>query len=106
MGPDLRSVREHPPEKLLASILNPNLDIQPGFHAYNCELKSGEFLFGLLASENAVSIIFKVPDGTTKAILRSDIKSLKSVNLSLMPEGLEAGLSQQDLADLVSFIRS
>lgn len=106
VGPDLRSVREHPPEKLLASILNPNLDIQPGFHAYNCELKSGEFLFGLLASENAVSITFKVPDGTTKAILRSDIKSLKSLNLSLMPEGLEAGLSQQDLADLVSFIRS
>ncbi|MDP6207941.1 MAG: c-type cytochrome, partial [Roseibacillus sp.] len=106
VGPDLRSVREHPPEKLLVGILNPNRDIQPGFHAYNCELKSGEFLFGLLASENAVSITFKVPDGTTKAILRSDIKSLKSVNLSLMPEGLEAGLSQQDLADLISFIRS
>ncbi|MCH2064166.1 MAG: c-type cytochrome [Roseibacillus sp.] len=106
VGPDLGSVKEHPPEKLLVNILNPNLDIQPGFHAYNCELKSGEVLFGLLASENAVSITFKIPDGTTKAILRSDIKSLKSVNLSLMPEGLEEGLSPQDLADLISFLRS
>jgi len=106
VGPDLGSVKEHPPEKLLVNILNPNLDIQPGFHAYNCELKSGEILFGLLASENAVSITFKIPDGATKAILRSDIKSLKSANLSLMPEGLEEGLSPQKLADLISFLRS
>jgi putative heme-binding domain-containing protein len=60
----------------------------------------------MLAVENAVSITLKLPDATTRAILRSDIASLESVNLSLMPEGLEAGLSKQDLADLIAFLKS
>ena len=106
VGPDLRTVAQHPPEKLLVNILDPNLDIQPGYHAYNCQLKSGEQLFGLLSSENAVSITLKLPDATTRPLLRRDIASLKSVNLSLMPEGLEAGLSRQDLADLIAFLRT
>ena len=106
VGPDLRTVVDHPAEKLLINILNPNLDIQPGFHAYNCELKSGEILFGLLASENAVSITFKLPDASTRAILRTEIKSLKSLNLSLMPDGFEAGMSKQDLADLIAFLKA
>ena len=106
VGPDLRTVREHPPEKLLVNILNPNVDIQPGYHAYNCEIKGGEVLFGLLASENAVSITFKLPDGSTRVILRSDLKSLRSVNLSLMPDGLEEGLTLQEMADLIAFLRS
>lgn len=106
VGPDLRTVAQHPPEKLLVNILDPNLDIQPGYHAYNCQLKSGEQLFGMLAVENAVSITLKLPDATTRAILRSDIARLESVNLSLMPEGLEAGLSKQDLADLIAFLKS
>lgn len=63
-------------------------------------------MFGLLSSENAVSITLKLPDATTRAILRRDIASLQSANISLMPEGLEAGLSKQDLADLIAFLRS
>lgn len=106
VGPDLRTVREHPPEKLLVNILNPNLDIQPGYHAYNCELKGGETLFGLLASENAVSITFKLPDGTDRVILRNDLRSLRSVDLSLMPDGLEAGQTLQGMADLIAFLKS
>ena len=105
VGPDLRTVAEHPPEKLLVSILDPNLEIQPGYHAYNCELKSGEKLFGLLAAENAASITLKFPDATMRDILRTDLASLKSVNLSLMPEGLEAVVTPQDLSDLVAFLR-
>lgn len=105
IGPDLKTVREHPTEKLLINILDPNLDIQPGYHAYNCRLKSGEELFGLLASENAVGIVIKQIDGSTRTVLRSDIATLKSVNQSLMPEGLEANWSPQDLADILAFVK-
>ena len=97
---------EHPAEKILVNILDPNLDIQPGYHAYNCTLKNGEVLFGLLASENAASITLKLPDATTRALLRSDIAKLQSINRSLMPEGLEAALTSQDVADLIALLRS
>lgn len=106
IGPDLKTVKAHAAEKLLVNILDPNLDIQPGYHAYNCRLKSGEELFGLLASENAVSIVIKQIDGSTRTILRSDLASLKSVNRSLMPEGLEANWTPQDLADLIAFVKA
>ena len=102
IGPDLRSVAGHPPEKLLANILDP----KPGFHAYHCRLADGTELYGLIAAETGNSITFKLADATTRVVLRTDIAELRGANISLMPEGLEAGLSHQDMADLIRLIRS
>ncbi len=104
IGPHLSSVAAHTPEKLLANILDPNLDIQPGFHAYIATLQDGRQLFGLLAGESGASLTFKLPDASTRTLRRSEIKEMKSTGVSLMPDGLEAILSEQDLADLVAFL--
>ncbi len=69
-------------------------------------MTTGEQLFGLIASENATSITFKLADSSTRPILRSEITSLQSTGISLMPEGLEAALTAQDLADVIAFLRS
>jgi putative heme-binding domain-containing protein len=106
IGPDLMSVIEHPPEKILGNILNPSADIQPGFSAYTCTLNTGEQLYGLLAGETATSIVMKLADGTQKTVLRNQIKTLQSPNLSLMPEGLEAAITMQQMADLIVFLRT
>jgi putative membrane-bound dehydrogenase-like protein len=105
LGPDLRSVVDHPAEKLLASILDPSADIQPGFAAYFCELTTGEQLYGSIASETGGSLSFRLADGSTRAIVRSTIKSLQSSNVSLMPEGLEASLTPQALRDLIAYLK-
>jgi putative heme-binding domain-containing protein len=104
IGPNLQSVAAHPPEKLLVSILDPNASIEPAYLAYSCTLNDGEELYGIIAAETGNSLIFKTPDGKTQTILRSNITSLRSSNLSLMPEGLEQSLSKQDLADLIAFL--
>ncbi|MSU26769.1 MAG: c-type cytochrome [Pedosphaera sp.] len=106
VGPDLRSVAAHPPEKLLANILDPSADVQPGFHAYHCRLADDTELYGLIAAETGNSITFKLADATTRVVLRTDIAELRGANVSLMPEGLEAGLSHQDMADLIQLLRS
>lgn len=106
IGPDLLSVVEHPPEKILGNILDPSADIQPGFNAYTCTLNSGEQIYGLLASESANSVILKLVDGTSRTVLRNQIATLQSQNLSLMPEGLETAISPQQMADLIAFLRS
>jgi len=106
IGPDLRSVVEHAPEKLLTNILDPSLDVQPGYHAYNCALSNGEELYGLISAETATSVIFKFADGSMRTISRKEINALRSSNLSLMPDGLENGMSKQDLADLIAFLRA
>lgn len=106
VGPDLATVADHPPEKLLANILDPNLDIQPGYHAYHCELRNGEQLFGLIAGESASGITLKQLDGTERNLLRNEIVSLKSADVSLMPEGLEATVSIEEMADLIAYLKA
>jgi putative membrane-bound dehydrogenase-like protein len=105
VGPDLNSVVDHSPHKILTNILDPNLDIQPGYQAYACLLVDGEVLFGLIASENATGIVFKLNDGRTRTILRKDIETLKNIGVSLMPENLESIMTQQDIADVIAFLR-
>ncbi len=105
LGPDLRSVVDHPAEKLLSAILDPNADIQPGYAAYFCELRNGEQLYGTIAAETGGSLTFRLADGSTRAVVRGEIRNLQSSNVSLMPEGLEAGLTLASLADLVAYLK-
>ena len=106
LGPDLRSVVQHDAEKLLNSILDPSAIIEPGFMAYHCTLKSGEQLYGVIATETSASLTLKMAGNITKSVLRSDITSLKSTGTSLMPEGLEAAMTPQSLADLIAYLQS
>ncbi|MBP6785235.1 MAG: c-type cytochrome, partial [Verrucomicrobiales bacterium] len=105
VAPRLETVVDHPVEKILTNILDPNLDIQPGFHAYSATLKNGEQLFGLLAAEAAASLTFKTLDAKTHAVRRDEVANLQSTNLSLMPEGLEAAITVEEMADLIAFLR-
>ncbi|MBL9132776.1 MAG: c-type cytochrome, partial [Verrucomicrobiaceae bacterium] len=105
LGPDLRSVAQHDAEKLLNSILDPSAIIEPGFMAYHCTLKSGEQLYGVIATETSASLTLKMAGNLTKSILRSDVASLKSTGISLMPEGLEAAMTPQSLADLIAYLK-
>ncbi|MBB5034780.1 neutral/alkaline non-lysosomal ceramidase N-terminal domain-containing protein [Prosthecobacter vanneervenii] len=105
LGPDLRSVVQHDAEKLLNSILDPSAIIEPGFMAYHCTLKNGEQLYGVIATETSASLTLKMAGNMTKSVLRSDIAKLQSTGASLMPEGLEAALTPQTLADLIAYLQ-
>ena len=38
-------------------------------------------------------------------ILRSNIAEIRASHVSLMPDGLEAGMTPQDVADLIAFLQ-
>lgn len=105
LGPDLRSVAQHDAEKLLNSILDPSAIIEPGFMAYHCTLKSGEQLYGVIATETGASLTLKMAGNLSRSVLRSEITDLRSTGTSLMPEGLEAALTPQSLADLFAYLK-
>ena len=48
----------------------------------------------------------RMPGGVSKTILRADVSGSSSDGRSLMPEGLEGGLTTQDMADLLTFIET
>jgi hypothetical protein len=90
----------------MISILDPNRAVEPQFVNYVADTNEGQTISGILRRESGNSVTMALAGGTEQAILRSDLKSLRSTGLSLMPEGLEAGMSPQDLADLIAFVRS
>jgi len=92
-------------EDLLSNILDPNMAINPAYVTYNCETVSGELESGLLQSESPEAITLLQAAEKKVVIARVNIKRLQSSSLSLMPEGLEAGLTPADLRDLIAFVQ-
>ena len=106
IGPDLRSAAQHPPAKLLSGIIDPSQDVQPGYFAFTAQLRDATELYGIVASETGNSIGFRLPDGSLRLVRRSDLVSLRSTGQSFMPAGLEAGMTHQEMADLIAWIRN
>ncbi len=103
-GPDLGAARSGGKEKLLLSILDPNLEVLAQYYVCSIETKEGESIGGILKNETVTTVTLRQPGGTEKTVPRASIASLKTQSQSFMPEGLEAGLSAQDMADLLAFI--
>ena len=104
LGPDLITVKNSGKEKMLNNILDPNREVAPQFTAYEIETKDSESVIGLISNETATSVTIKQAYGKEDTIARANIKKMQSQNQSLMPEGLEAGLKPQDIADLLEYI--
>ena len=103
-GPDLVTVKTAGKETLLVSILDPNREVAPRYLNYTVETKSGESFSGLIASESPSGVTLGGPNGTETVVPRSQIVRLQPSGQSLMPEGLEIGLTTQDLADLIEYL--
>lgn len=106
VGPDLAAIGNRGAEAILLNVLDPNREINPAYVNYTVETKDWETLSGIIASETATSITLKRASGEADTILRVNIESTESAELSLMPEGLEEGINQQQMADLIAYLMS
>ncbi len=105
VGPDLVTVRNGGPEKILTNILDPNREVAPNYIAYMVDTKDGENVLGIVTSDTPASITLREAYGKETSIPRDKIKKISSQRKSLMPEGLEVGLKPQDFADLLEFVQ-
>ena len=62
-------------------------------------------LSGVLAGESAASLTLALTGGVRLDVLRKDIKSLKSLDVSLMPESLAVALKPSDVANVIAWLR-
>jgi len=104
LGPDLETVKTTGREKLLINIVDPNREVLANYIAYVIETKDGESLMGLVANETAASVIVRQAYGKEDIVPRAQISKMQSQGQSLMPEGLEAGLTMQGMADLLDYL--
>jgi len=105
VGPDLFDIRNQTKENILFHIVAPDAEVAPAFSPYLAETRDGRTLLGILASETPVSVTLRMALAQEETILRSNLNSLTAQPGSLMPAGLEAAVSKQDLADLLAYLK-
>ena len=106
IGPIPATFQNRGREWMLVNILDPNREVNPEFTNYVLTREDGSVVAGLITSENANSLTVTRADGGSEAVLRSDLAELTASKLSLMPEGLEAALDHQGMADVLAYLEA
>ena len=106
VGPDLSGIRNQPADAILLHVVVPDYDIAAGYQSYVVETRDRRTLVGRLEAEAPNSVTLR--DGAAQAhvILRSDVISISASIRSLMPAELERAMSEQDLADLIGYLKA
>lgn len=104
IGPDIAVVKDRSAPYLLTHILDPNRAVEDRYVLYTAATQDGRALAGMLSAEAANSITLIGLDGVEQVVLRSELRSLVSTGRSLMPDGLEAAINEQAMADLIAFL--
>lgn len=106
LAPELRGMHNQPADAILLHTLVPDYEITPGYQAYVVETRDGRTIVGRIESEAPNSLTLRDASSQPHVILRSQAASIVASPNSLMPSELERVLSQQDLADLIAYLKS
>jgi len=104
VGPVLTESNRKSKESLLYDILDPNAACETKYINHKLETIEGELHIGIVDVETDSDITIKKMGGTLITVNKNEIKSLTSLGSSMMPEGLEANLDHQQMADLLSYL--
>lgn len=105
IGPDLGTIHNWSASAIMANILSPNLSISSGYDLWFVELTNGESMQGIIASETPGAITLRNTGMADRTINRKDIHSLKTMNMSVMPSGSDLQVTEQQMADLLAFLK-
>ena len=105
VGPVLTEVNRKSKESLLHDILDPNAAVDTKYLNHQVKTKDGTILTGLVFQETDTEIGIKMMGGDEKIIPKTEIEQFSSLGSSMMFEGLEANMTQQEMADLLAFLQ-
>ena len=107
VGPDLSKIGAIRTRRdLLESILAPSLSLARGYESYTVETTAGLTHTGLLTRQTADAVWLRTPERAEVRIAREDVAELAPSPQSIMPEGLQRLLTNEQLADLLAWLES
>lgn len=106
IGPDLTSFNRRDENNLLLAIVNPSAEVREGYENFSVETRDERSLSGFIVQQDEGKVILRGFDGQNVVLPRADIATLAPAGMSLMPEGLTAGLDDQQVRDLFAYLRS
>jgi putative heme-binding domain-containing protein len=104
-GPDLFAVGDKLARSdLVDAVLLPSASIAVGYTTTIVETKAGVEYTGIVQQAGDAGIQLMGADGKLVRVAAADIRSQRGSSVSLMPEGLQAGLSLQEFTDLMDYL--
>ena len=106
IAPDLTNRPRHNPVYLLANLSHPSAIIPHEYQVHVVMTDAGKVVTGFKVEENAKTITILDATNQRTVIARDEIEEVKLSEKSLMPENLIETLGEEQLRDLLSFLRS
>jgi len=92
--------------ELCESILKPSAKIAQGFETQYFKTADGEVLDGFVSKESADEVEVRNAAGAAVILKKKDIQARGKRNFSIMPEGVVAKISPEDLSNLLAYLES
>jgi putative membrane-bound dehydrogenase-like protein len=107
IGPDLTSIgTKQDRAYIIESVLYPSKLILDGYQQVLFKMNDDDDYSGIVRTETADTVAVIDSLGVTNLLQKSKIKSRKISQISLMPEGLQTGLSLKEFSDLITFLEN
>jgi len=107
IGPDLTGIgKAQGRSRVLVSLLEPSREIGPSYQTSTVTLVDGQVKNGISLGllDDGLRERFVGMDGLEIILQRAEIESRQPLATSIMPQGLEQGLSDDDLCDLLALL--
>jgi putative heme-binding domain-containing protein len=106
-GPDLTAIGKVRSDRdLLESVIFPSLSLVRSYEPVNVITKDGRSHNGLIISQTGDEVVLATGPNQEVRLARGDIEEQQQSNVSIMPAGLDKQLTEQELADLLAFLKS
>ncbi|WP_461134633.1 PVC-type heme-binding CxxCH protein [Spirosoma lituiforme] len=106
-GPKLSEIGSKlPKEGQYLAILHPDAGISFGYEGWEVKFKDGSAMTGIVSSKTETDLQMKFPGGVAQNYKMSDVVSMKQLDSSMMPSGIQEAMSTQELVDLVDYLSS
>ncbi|WP_186736772.1 PVC-type heme-binding CxxCH protein [Spirosoma utsteinense] len=106
-GPKLSEIGSKlPKEGQYLAILHPDAGISFGYEGWEVKFKDGSTMAGIVSSKTETDLQMKFPGGVISNYKMADVVSMKKMDSSMMPSGLQEAMSNQELVDLVEYLAS
>ncbi|MBL9169410.1 MAG: c-type cytochrome [Verrucomicrobiales bacterium] len=103
VGPDLTGSNRADLDYILSNIVDPNSVIPNDYRTSTVELKDDRVLTGIVRQQDDKTVTVATANETL-LLPRGDVRSLQLSELSMMPEGLMAQLTDEEVRDLIYYL--
>ncbi len=105
VAPDITGSNRADLDYILLNVIDPNAVIPNDYRTSNIETKDDRSITGIVTKQddNALTI---VTVNETLILPRNELKSVTQTELSMMPEGLLQAMAEDEVRDLLAYLRS